>query len=159
MLATIRCIIFRLPTCFPKTYRLKCTQLQFRFLFYMGVKLGPSQWGRNIGWGCSKIGYSGRKLIRTRRNKVTGDWISLMQINPRPLPSKSCPIRHPAIVHSYDKNSVLPINKSAPITTLSLLTHKHNPPKRCTFPVALHTTIILHSFLHVFHKSRLLYTS
>lgn len=32
------------------------------WLFWMGVKLGPSHWGRNTGWSCSRIGCWGKHL-------------------------------------------------------------------------------------------------
>ena len=43
----------------------------------MRVKLGPSNWRWNIGWGCSRIGCCGRYLgvRRTRQQGSAEDWI------------------------------------------------------------------------------------
>jgi hypothetical protein len=49
MLAIIRCRIFCLPRCYPKTQRLDHTEEEFYLLFCMGVKLGLSKRGRDKG--------------------------------------------------------------------------------------------------------------
>ena len=50
---TVSCIIH----CAGQTYlpRFAASELNFCFLFCMGVKLGHSHWGRNVGRGCLKI--------------------------------------------------------------------------------------------------------
>jgi hypothetical protein len=55
-LAVIRCRIFCLPVCYPKIWRIRFTELQFCLLFCLGVKLGCSHWGRNVGCRCLRIG-------------------------------------------------------------------------------------------------------
>jgi len=42
----------------------------------MGVKLGLSYRGRNIGAGCLRIGCRGR-YFRPKRDEVTGEWRKL----------------------------------------------------------------------------------
>jgi len=39
----------------------------------MGVKLGLSLKAKNVGGGCSRIGYCGT-LLGLKRKDVTGDW-------------------------------------------------------------------------------------
>jgi hypothetical protein len=56
MPALIWCRIFCLPVCHIKIKRLRYTELKFCLLFCIGVKLGRLKWGRNIGWGCLRIG-------------------------------------------------------------------------------------------------------
>jgi hypothetical protein len=41
----------------------------------MGVELGLSHWGRNIGWGCSRTVL--RKMFGPRSDTVMGDWRKL----------------------------------------------------------------------------------
>ena len=48
MSAAINFRIFCLPVSCPITKSLKCIELQFFLLLCMGVKLGFSQWGKNI---------------------------------------------------------------------------------------------------------------
>ena len=44
-------------------------------LFFMGVKLGHSHWGRNVGWGCLRIGFWG---VGPKRDEVIGEWRRLL---------------------------------------------------------------------------------
>ena len=44
-------------------------------LFCLSVKLGRSYWGRNIGWGCLRIGCWG--TYGPKRDDVTGEWRKL----------------------------------------------------------------------------------
>jgi hypothetical protein len=39
----------------------------------MGVKLGLSYWGRNVGWGNRVL----RKIFGPKRDEVTGEWRKL----------------------------------------------------------------------------------
>ena len=49
MFAVIRCRIFCFPVCYLKVQRLRYTKLKFCLLSCMGVKLGRSYSGRNVG--------------------------------------------------------------------------------------------------------------
>ena len=50
------------------------TELQFCLLFCLGVKLGLSHWGRNVGWGCLRIGCWGEYLgLRGTRWQGSGE--------------------------------------------------------------------------------------
>ena len=51
MFAIIRCRIFCFPVCYPKVKWLRYTELKFCLWPFMGVKLGRSYSGRNVGWG------------------------------------------------------------------------------------------------------------
>ena len=62
MLAIIRCRIFWRPVSYPKIWGLRYAELQFCLLFCMGVNLGRSYWGRNVGWGFLRIGLWGEYL-------------------------------------------------------------------------------------------------
>ena len=74
MLAIIQCRIFCLPVCYANIWRLKYTALQFCPLFCMGVRLGQSHWGMNVGWERSGIGYWGRGLgVRGTRKLRSGE--------------------------------------------------------------------------------------
>jgi hypothetical protein len=45
-----------------KNTKIKINRTIICLLFCMGVKLGLSHWGRNMGWGCSRIGCWGGYL-------------------------------------------------------------------------------------------------
>jgi hypothetical protein len=43
-----------------KSVKIKIFRAKILSVFCMGVKLGLSHWGRNVSWGCSRIGCWGR---------------------------------------------------------------------------------------------------
>jgi hypothetical protein len=53
--ATIWYRIVCLPVTCPKPQTLKYIEIKYCLLFCMGVRLGLSHWGRNIGWRCWRI--------------------------------------------------------------------------------------------------------
>ena len=65
------------------------TELKFCLLFCMGVKLGRSHWGCNVGWGCLRTGcwgeYLGLRGTRYQGSEENYIMRSLMICNPRPI--------------------------------------------------------------------------
>jgi hypothetical protein len=56
MPATIHSRSFCLPVCCPKNIAIIWYRIMILPVVNVGVELGLSHWGRNIGWGCSRIG-------------------------------------------------------------------------------------------------------
>jgi len=50
----------------------------------MDVKLSRWNWGRNVGWGCFRIGCWG-KYLQTKRDEVTGEWRNIRNVEFRDL--------------------------------------------------------------------------
>ena len=57
-----------------KNIKIKIYRTVILLFFGMGVKLGLSYWGRNIGWGCSRIRCWKRNLgLRGARQQMNGE--------------------------------------------------------------------------------------
>jgi len=50
----------------------------------MGVKLGCSHWGRNVGWGCLRKGCWG-ECLGQKRDEASGEWRKLHKEEPNDL--------------------------------------------------------------------------
>jgi hypothetical protein len=59
-----------------KIWKLRYTEIQFCLLLCVCVNLGHSHWGRNVGWGCVRIGCWGEYLV-PKRDLVTPEFRKL----------------------------------------------------------------------------------
>jgi hypothetical protein len=65
--------VFELFGLLSNNVKIKINRTVIFVNFFMGVKICLSHWGRNIGWGCSRIGCWGGYLF-LRGDEVTGEW-------------------------------------------------------------------------------------